>query len=190
MVRGGGARRDERPGDGRIEHTRHREVIKTADWVLDLGPEGGEVVAEGTPEQVAAEPRSYTGGYLKELLAKSVRAEARPGPGRKKDENWGQYTFRVEIAVPGTCLAPCILPWNRRKVGYCPTRSRRARRRSVPRLRDRQAFGPRRFKPKFDSDLHFRGGFGRRGAVRRAAWKIGNGGDPASLRASQKRLMW
>jgi excinuclease ABC subunit A len=41
-----------------------REVIKTADWVLDLGPEsgdkGGEVVAEGTPEQVAAEPRSYT----------------------------------------------------------------------------------------------------------------------------------
>ena len=48
----GGARRDDRPGDGRIEHTRQREVIKTADWVLDLGPEGGdkggEVVAEGT----------------------------------------------------------------------------------------------------------------------------------------------
>jgi len=49
----GGARRDGRPGDGRIEHTRQREVIKTADWVLDLGPEGGdkggEIVAEGTP---------------------------------------------------------------------------------------------------------------------------------------------
>jgi excinuclease ABC subunit A len=47
--------------------------------VLDLGPEGGdkggEIVAEGTPEQVAQEPRSYTGGYLKTLLAKSVRAE-------------------------------------------------------------------------------------------------------------------
>ena len=60
-----------------IEH--NLEVIKTADWVLDLGPEGGdkggEVVAEGTPEQVAAEPRSYTGAYLKELLAKSERAE-------------------------------------------------------------------------------------------------------------------
>ena len=60
-----------------IEH--NLEVIKTADWVLDLGPEGGdkggEIVAEGTPEQVAAEPRSYTGGYLKELLAKSERAE-------------------------------------------------------------------------------------------------------------------
>ena len=53
-----------------IEH--NLEVIKTADWVLDLGPEGGdkggEIVAEGTPEQVAEEPRSYTGGYLKQLL--------------------------------------------------------------------------------------------------------------------------
>ncbi|HEX8669593.1 MAG TPA: excinuclease ABC subunit UvrA, partial [Allosphingosinicella sp.] len=69
-----------------IEH--NLEVIKTADWVLDLGPEGGdkggEVVAEGTPEQVAAEPRSYTGGYLKELLAKSVRAEAPPARLKKK----------------------------------------------------------------------------------------------------------
>jgi excinuclease ABC subunit A len=63
-------------------------VIKTADWVLDLGPEGGdkggEIVAEGTPEAVAAEPRSYTGGYLKELLAKSVRAETKSAIGRKK----------------------------------------------------------------------------------------------------------
>ena len=54
------------------------EVEGTADWVLDLGPEGGdkggEIVAEGTPEQVADEPRSYTGGYLKQLL-KGPRAE-------------------------------------------------------------------------------------------------------------------
>ena len=53
-----------------IEH--NLEVIKTADWVIDMGPEGGdkggEVVAVGTPEQVAQEPRSYTGGYLKPLL--------------------------------------------------------------------------------------------------------------------------
>ena len=81
-------RRDKRPGDAWIEHTRQREVIKTADWVLDLGPEGGdkggEVVAEGTPEQLAQEPRSYTGAYLKELLAKSVRAEAPPAPVKKK----------------------------------------------------------------------------------------------------------
>ncbi|MFN3943407.1 MAG: excinuclease ABC subunit UvrA [Allosphingosinicella sp.] len=59
-----------------IEH--NLEVIKTADWVLDLGPEGGdkggEVVAEGTPEQVAQEPRSYTGHYLAPLLANPAPA--------------------------------------------------------------------------------------------------------------------
>ncbi|WP_414695520.1 excinuclease ABC subunit UvrA [Pedomonas sp.] len=53
-----------------IEH--NLEVIKTADWIVDLGPEGGsrggEIVATGTPEDVAANPRSYTGHYLKPLL--------------------------------------------------------------------------------------------------------------------------
>jgi excinuclease ABC subunit A len=53
-----------------IEH--NLEVIKTADWVIDLGPEGGdkgrEIVAEGTPEQVSREPRSYTGHYLAPLF--------------------------------------------------------------------------------------------------------------------------
>ncbi|RYG87907.1 MAG: excinuclease ABC subunit UvrA, partial [Alphaproteobacteria bacterium] len=55
-----------------IEH--NLDVIKTADWILDLGPEGGvkggEIVAEGTPEAVAKEPRSYTGKYLAPLLAR------------------------------------------------------------------------------------------------------------------------
>jgi excinuclease ABC subunit A len=55
-----------------IEH--NLEVIKTADWILDLGPEGGdgggELVASGTPEDIAAEARSYTGHYLKELLSR------------------------------------------------------------------------------------------------------------------------
>jgi excinuclease ABC subunit A len=81
MVTRCGAHRDDRPGDGRIEHTRQRDVIKTADWVLDLGPEGGdkggEIVAEGTPEQVAAEAGSYTGDYLKQLL-NCPRAEHAP----------------------------------------------------------------------------------------------------------------
>lgn len=49
-----------------------RDVIKTADWILDLGPEGGvkggEIVAEGTPEQVAKEPRNFTGSYLAPVL--------------------------------------------------------------------------------------------------------------------------
>ena len=54
-----------------IEH--NLDVIKTADWVIDMGPEGGAgggtVVATGTPEAVAANPQSYTGHYLKPLLA-------------------------------------------------------------------------------------------------------------------------
>ena len=55
-----------------IEH--NLDVIKTADWVIDLGPEGGdgggEVIAAGTPEDVAGNPRSFTGDYLKPLLRK------------------------------------------------------------------------------------------------------------------------
>jgi excinuclease ABC subunit A len=65
-----------------IEH--NLEVIKTADWVLDLGPEGGDgggrLVAAGTPEDVVAEPASYTGQFLKELL------ERRPGQKREAAE--------------------------------------------------------------------------------------------------------
>ncbi len=53
-----------------IEH--NLDVIKTADWILDLGPEGGdeggEIIAQGTPEQVATTEGSYTGQYLKKLL--------------------------------------------------------------------------------------------------------------------------
>jgi excinuclease ABC subunit A len=60
-----------------IEH--NLEVIKTADWVIDLGPEGGdgggEIVVAGTPEDVVKEKRSYTGQYLKDVL-KRGRKEA------------------------------------------------------------------------------------------------------------------
>ncbi|WP_109809299.1 excinuclease ABC subunit UvrA [Sphingosinithalassobacter portus] len=60
-----------------IEH--NLDVIKTADWILDLGPEGGvkggEIVAEGAPEKVAAEPKSYTGHYLAPLLRGVTRDE-------------------------------------------------------------------------------------------------------------------
>jgi excinuclease ABC subunit A len=55
-----------------IEH--NLDVVKTADWIVDLGPEGGngggEIIAEGTPEEVAKSKHSYTGKYLKPLLAK------------------------------------------------------------------------------------------------------------------------
>ncbi len=64
-----------------IEH--NLEVIKTADWILDLGPEGGDgggrIVAEGTPEAIAASPESHTGRFLAPLLARE-----RPGRVRKR----------------------------------------------------------------------------------------------------------
>jgi excinuclease ABC subunit A len=54
-----------------IEH--NLDVIKTADWVIDLGPEGGagggHVVAAGTPEQIAAYEASHTGQFLRRVLA-------------------------------------------------------------------------------------------------------------------------
>ena len=62
-----------------IEH--NLDVIKTADWVIDLGPEGGvlggEIVAEGYPEDVAKNPRSYTGRFLRDVLdlPKTARAQ-------------------------------------------------------------------------------------------------------------------
>ncbi len=62
-----------------IEH--NLDVIKTADWVVDLGPEGGDgggkIIAVGTPEQIAADPSSYTGHYLKATLAQRRAPSAR-----------------------------------------------------------------------------------------------------------------
>ncbi len=59
-----------------IEH--NLEVIKQADWIIDLGPEGGEaggeVIATGTPEEIAAVHESYTGQFLRGVLAGRERA--------------------------------------------------------------------------------------------------------------------
>jgi excinuclease ABC subunit A len=71
-----------------IEH--NLDVIKTSDWIVDLGPEGGaaggEIIAVGTPEQVAANPRSYTGQFLGPLLRRDrdrARKPAAPRSARK-----------------------------------------------------------------------------------------------------------
>jgi excinuclease ABC subunit A len=61
-----------------IEH--NLEVIKTADWIVDLGPEGGDagghVVAVGTPEEIAANQASYTGQYLRQVFERRRGAKA------------------------------------------------------------------------------------------------------------------
>ena len=62
-----------------IEH--NLEVIKTADWILDLGPEGGDgggrIVAQGTPEDIAASPASHTGRFLAPLLMRATKQKTR-----------------------------------------------------------------------------------------------------------------
>jgi excinuclease ABC subunit A len=64
-----------------IEH--NLDVIKTADWVVDLGPEGGDgggrIIAQGTPEDVAATPESFTGRFLKPMLETTPRRKAASG---------------------------------------------------------------------------------------------------------------
>ncbi|TKS53586.1 excinuclease ABC subunit UvrA [Luteimonas yindakuii] len=71
-----------------IEH--NLDVIKTADWVIDLGPEGGHrggrIIAEGTPEQVAAVPGSYTGQFLARMLDVDSVAAAAQGTGTVDDD--------------------------------------------------------------------------------------------------------
>jgi excinuclease ABC subunit A len=69
-----------------IEH--NLDVIKTADWVVDMGPEGGSggglVVAEGTPEQIAGIPASHTGKFLRDVLgAERVSDAAVPAPRKR-----------------------------------------------------------------------------------------------------------
>jgi excinuclease ABC subunit A len=71
-----------------IEH--NLDVIKTSDWIIDMGPEGGagggSIVAEGTPEDIVAVPESYTGKFLGEILADIGKAAAparRPAKRRK-----------------------------------------------------------------------------------------------------------
>ncbi|MGH2596476.1 MAG: hypothetical protein ACRDH7_11005, partial [Actinomycetota bacterium] len=60
-----------------IEH--NLDVVKTADWIVDLGPEGGDmggrVLAAGTPETIASDPDSHTGRFLAEVLGRPAATE-------------------------------------------------------------------------------------------------------------------
>ena len=69
-----------------IEH--NLDVVKTADWILDFGPEGGdgggEIIAVGTPEEVAADEASWTGRYLSQVLAATPSGPRPPGPAGRR----------------------------------------------------------------------------------------------------------
>ena len=94
-----------------IEH--NLDVVKTADWVIDMGPEGGSgggtVVVEGTPETVAAEPRSHTGRALQKVfdtsqaLAAELAKPKRKGKAKKKVEpqRLSSESILADIAVRG-----------------------------------------------------------------------------------------
>jgi excinuclease ABC subunit A len=92
-----------------VEH--HLDVIKTADWIVDLGPEGGdaggEIVAEGTPEQVAQVPGSYTGKFLRDLLprANGKPAAARYSPHTGDPVEKDEPSLRSLTAKPGSLPA-------------------------------------------------------------------------------------
>ncbi len=87
-----------------IEH--NLDVIKTADWVIDMGPEGGSgggmVIAEGTPEQVAANPKSYTGHYLAEIVTPEA---SRGGAARKSAVPKQAKPARTTKAKPTKAVA-------------------------------------------------------------------------------------
>src|SRR3546814_15146435 len=89
-----------------IEH--NLEVIKTADWIIDMGPEGGngggQVVAQGTPEDVAKVEASYTGRYLKDYLKPPAQRETvaakKTGNGKRRHAAAGFIQANGEIGRP------------------------------------------------------------------------------------------
>ncbi|MHB1868972.1 MAG: ATP-binding cassette domain-containing protein, partial [Nitrososphaerales archaeon] len=82
-----------------IEH--NLDVIKTADWIIDLGPEGGErgglVVAEGTPEEVSMVEKSYTGQFLKKILGTKSLGSNAIGEEKMEKELAGHITGRSRV---------------------------------------------------------------------------------------------
>ena len=83
-----------------IEH--NLDVVKTSDWVIDIGPgggnKGGKIVATGTPEDVAKAKGSVTGEYLKAMLGKKVAAKAPATKGKKPPAKEGAAKKEVKKA--------------------------------------------------------------------------------------------
>jgi excinuclease ABC subunit A len=105
-----------------IEH--NLDVIKTADWIIDLGPEGGTrggtIVAAGTPEDVARVDASHTGRYLRDLLQPSTTADMRNSDRRREAPQGGAITTAdMRNSDPGHDAPQegAITPPRRRKAG-------------------------------------------------------------------------
>jgi excinuclease ABC subunit A len=91
-----------------IEH--NLDVVKTADWVIDLGPEGGSgggtIVSVGTPEQIAVDRDSHTGAFLAPLLASStIGGPAAPGVVKKAPKKKAPAKKRAAAATPSATAA-------------------------------------------------------------------------------------
>ncbi len=88
-----------------IEH--NLDVVKTADWIIDLGPDGGdaggEVVAAGTPEMIAGEPRSATGEYLRPIIGAAAGNGSRP---HRPDRPAAVVETPLAATVPGSRARP------------------------------------------------------------------------------------
>ena len=126
-----------------IEH--NLDVIKTADWIIDMGPEGGTgggtVVAEGTPEQVAKIEASHTGRFLREVLKGRGTSAASRSSGQASQAGQG---CRPRSLPPEQRSRRLLLRWSRR----CPAR-RADRPRRPPALRLRYDAG--RLPPRVDA---------------------------------------
>ena len=124
-----------------IEH--NLDVIKNADWIIDMGPEGGNgggrVIAEGTPEQVATVAESHTGRFLAPILERSARTPGRPT---------GVSPTRARAAEEAAASATASAPGRRsRQPRRRPGRRRRRRPPGLPRRPPRprrRRHGPRR----------------------------------------------
>ena len=113
-----------------IEH--NLDVIKTADWVIDMGPEGGggggTVVATGTPEDIAATPDSHTGQFLRDILGRRPggRSAAKSAPRAKANRERTAASPATCICASGFVRTPCSSAREKicTRASLCPSRPR------------------------------------------------------------------
>jgi excinuclease ABC subunit A len=116
-----------------IEH--NLDVIKTADWIIDMGPEGGSrggmVVAEGTPEAVAADPESFTGQFLKPLLDGREAVQPKRRASAKTATKTATKPVKGRTATKATKATKPSKSTNTAKASKAPARATTKRRRSA-----------------------------------------------------------